>query len=76
MIYAQKKLFLENETRKIHKDFDIQTDHLIPATRPDLVIVNKKKKKKKKRTYLVDVGVSDDQRWKIKGGKKKRKMSI
>ena len=29
-------------------DFEIQTDHLIPARRPDLEIVNKKKEKKKK----------------------------
>ena len=37
---------LENETHKILWDFEIQTDHLIPARRPDLVIVNKKKKDK------------------------------
>ena len=36
---------LENETHKILWDFEIQTDHLISARRPDLVIVNKKKKK-------------------------------
>ena len=34
---------LENETPKILKDFEIQTDHLISARQPDLVIVNKKK---------------------------------
>ena len=32
---------LENETQKIC-DFAIQTDHLIPARRPDLVIANEK----------------------------------
>ena len=31
---------IENETNKILKDFEIQTDHLISARRPDLVIVN------------------------------------
>ena len=31
---------LENETHKILLDFDIQTDHQIPAWRPDIVIVN------------------------------------
>ena len=39
---------LENETHKIPRDFQIQTDHLISARRPDLEIVNKKKKKKKR----------------------------
>ena len=33
---------LENETHKFHWDFEIQTDHLISARRPDLVIVTKK----------------------------------
>ena len=36
---------LENETCKLLWDFEIQTDHLISARRPDLVIVKKKKKK-------------------------------
>ena len=40
---------LENETHKILWDFEMQTDHLILARRPDLVIVNKKKKKKKEK---------------------------
>ena len=34
---------LENETQQIHWGFEIQTDHLIPARRPDLVMINKKK---------------------------------
>ena len=43
---------LENET-----DFEIQTDHLISARRPDLVIVNKK------RTYqIVDLAIPADHR--------------
>ena len=40
---------LENDTHKLLRDFNIQTDHLIPARRPDLIIINNKKKKKKKR---------------------------
>ena len=40
---------LENDTHKLLWDFNIQTDQLIPARRPDLIIINKKKKKKKKR---------------------------
>ena len=39
----------ENEMHKIPFDFEIQTDHLISARQPDLVIVSKKKKKKKKK---------------------------
>ena len=37
---------LENDWHKLLCDFNIQTDHLIPARRPDLIIINKKKKKK------------------------------
>ena len=37
---------LENETQKLLKDFQIQTDHLMSARRPDLLIVNKKKKER------------------------------
>ena len=36
---------LENDTYKLLWDFNIQTDHLIPARRPDLIIINKKKRK-------------------------------
>ena len=34
---------LENDTHKLLCDFNIQTDHLIPARRPDFIIINKKK---------------------------------
>ena len=34
---------LENDTHKLLGDFNIQTDHLIPAKRPDLIIINNKK---------------------------------
>ena len=37
---------LENSTHKLQGDFDIHTDHLISARRPDLIIINKKKKKR------------------------------
>ena len=36
----------EYKMHKILWNFGIQTDHLTPARRPDLVIVNKKKKNK------------------------------
>ena len=38
---------LENNMHKLLWDFNIQTDNLIPARRPDLIIINKKKKEKK-----------------------------
>ena len=34
---------LENDTHKLLWDFNIQTDYLIPARRPDLIIIDKKK---------------------------------
>ena len=33
-----------NNTHKLQWDFNIQSDHLIPARRPDLIIINQKKK--------------------------------
>ena len=35
--------FQENDTHKLLGDYNIQTDHLIPARRSDLIIINKKK---------------------------------
>ena len=44
---------LENETHKLFCEFQIQTDQLISARRPDIVII-----KKKKRTFrIVDFAV-------------------
>ena len=37
------KSVLENEMHKILWDFEIKTDHLIPARRSKLVLINKKK---------------------------------
>ena len=34
---------LENDSYKLLWDFNIQTDHLIPARKPDLIIMNKRK---------------------------------
>ena len=36
---------LENDTPKLLWDFDIQTDHLISARRPEVTIINNKKKR-------------------------------
>ena len=60
---------LENDTHKLLWDFNIQTDHLIPARRPDLIIINKKKKKKI--CKIVDFAVQADHRWKLKESEKK-----
>ena len=43
---------LENNTHKLLWDFDIHTDHLISARRPDLIIINKKKRLAKLSTLL------------------------
>ena len=37
---------LENDTHKLLWVFDTQTDHLISARRPDLIIINNNKKRK------------------------------
>ena len=47
---------LENDTHKLLWDFDIQTDHLISARRPDLIIISKKKKTRK----IVDFAIPGD----------------
>ena len=36
---------LENDSHKLLWNFNIQTDHLIPASRPDLIIINNNKKR-------------------------------
>ena len=43
---------LENDTHKLSWDFDIQTDHLISARRPDLIIISKKREFAKLSTLL------------------------
>ena len=60
---------LENETHKILWDFKIQTDHLITARRPDLVLINKKKRT----CHIVDFAVPADHRVKLKEIEKKAK---
>ena len=56
-------------THKLLWDFDIHTDHLISARRPDLIKINKKKGIWK----IVDFAVPDDHRIKPKNGEKKDK---
>ena len=43
---------LENDTHNLLWDFDIQTDPLISARRPDLIIINKKRELAKLSTLL------------------------
>ena len=60
---------LENNTHKLLWDFDIQTDHLISARRPGLIIINKKKRTCK----IVDFAAPADHRIKLKECEKKDK---
>ena len=60
---------LENATHELLRDFNILTDRLIPARRPDLLIINKKKRTCK----IVDFAVPADHRIKLKEYEKKDK---
>ena len=46
-------LVLENDTHKLLWDFNIQTDQLIPARRPDLILINKNKREFAKLSTLL-----------------------
>ena len=60
------KSALENKTHKILWDFEIQTDYLISARLPDLVIVSKKKERKNQACRIVDFAVAADHKVKLK----------
>ena len=60
---------LENDSYKLLWDFNIQTDHLIPARRPGLIIINKNKRISK----IVDFVVPADHRINMKESEKKDK---
>ena len=66
---ARKAPVLENDTHKLLWDFDIQTDHVISARRPDFIIINKIKKICK----IVDFAVPADHRIKLKESEKRDK---
>ena len=53
---------LENEMHETFWYFEIQMDHLMPARKPDLVLINKKKRI----CHQVDFGISADHRMKMK----------
>ena len=60
---------LENDMHKLLWDLNIQTDHLIPARRPGLIIINKKKRNGK----IVDFAVPADHRMNLTECAKKDK---
>ena len=60
---------LENDMHKLLWDFNIQTDHLIPVRRPDLVMINKKMRICK----IVDFAVPANHRINLKECEKKDK---
>ena len=60
---------LENATHKLLWDFNIQTDHLIPARRPHFIITNKKERTCK----IVDFAVPAGHRIKLKECEKRDK---
>ena len=59
---------LENDARKPLWDFNIQTDHLISARRPDLIIINKNRTCK-----IVNFDFPADQKIKFKESERKDK---
>ena len=59
----------ENDTHKLLWDFNIKTDHLISAIKPEIIIINKKKKKKI--CKVVDFAVLADHRIKLKESEKR-----
>ena len=60
---------LENDTHKLQLNFDIHTEHLISARKPDLIIINKKKRTGK----IADFAVPADPRIELKECEKKNK---
>ena len=59
----------ENDSQKLVRDFNKQTDHLIPARRPELIIINKRKRICK----IVDLAVPVYHRINLKESEKKDK---
>ena len=59
----------ENETQKHLWDFEIETDHLMLARRPDVIII----KKKARTCRIVDFALSVDHKVKLKESEKNDK---
>ena len=64
----QTETVIENETHKILWNFEIKTDHLIPAWISELVAI---KKKKKTTCHLVYFAIPTNPKGKIKEREKK-----
>ena len=58
-------------TRKLLWNFEVQTDHLISARRPDTIIINKKKRERERICKIVNFAVPADHRIKLKEWEKK-----
>ena len=69
MVYAQPGACPRKYSHKLLWDFYIQTDHLIPARRPDLIVINKRKRIFK----IVDFAVPAEHRINLKETEKKDK---
>ena len=67
---------LENDMHKLLWNFNIPTDHLIPARRPDLIIINNNKKKTRI-CKIIDFAVPADHRINLKEcGKKDKYLDL
>ena len=66
--HSNPKSVVENEMHKILLDFEKQTDHLMSARQPELMIVQKKKKRT---CRIVDFTVPADLNVKLKQSKRK-----
>ena len=64
---------LENDTHKILWDFDIQTDHLTSARRPDLIMIKKRERERERTCRIVDFAVSAIHKVTLKESEKKDK---
>ena len=62
MVYTQPSSYPRKDTHKLLWDIDEQTNHLISARRPDLIIINEIKKRICK---IVDLAVPADHRIKL-----------
>ena len=71
MVYTQQSICLGEWHAQLLWDIDIQTDHLISARRPDLIVINNNKKKGT--CKIVDFAVPADHWIKLKEGEKKDK---
>ena len=68
MVHAQPSISPKNYTHELLWGFGIQTDHLISARGPDLIIINEKKERIFK---IVDFAAPADHRIKLKKCEKK-----